>query len=31
MAGIASLHMDDNEATAPLHAGVACVQTAPDL
>ncbi|HET9980668.1 MAG TPA: hypothetical protein VFQ32_09495, partial [Ktedonobacterales bacterium] len=31
IAGIASLHMDDNEATAGLRAGYTCVQAAPDI
>jgi adenine phosphoribosyltransferase len=31
IAGIASLHMDDNEATAALQARYTCVQAAPDI
>ncbi len=31
IAGIASLHMDDNEQTEPLRARYPCVQAAPDM
>jgi adenine phosphoribosyltransferase len=31
IAGIASLHMDDNAATKPLRARYTCVQAAPDV
>ena len=31
IAGIASLHMDDNEQTEPLRARYHCVQAAPDM
>ena len=31
IAGLASLHIDDNEATEPLRAQYVCVQVAPDM
>ena len=31
IAGIACLHMDDDEATEPLRARYTCVQAAPDI